>query len=133
MPALENLKETFNSLVEAYEEMDDDAKGSLIQKIENSKKIMRVEFDDDLQWEESQVEGYEAYPIVVQSITVFLGEESVYEFERWFGSEKVDPTHTGLAGRWVTIRVDDDGDNGISELLEDFGLSLDEPDVPPWK
>jgi hypothetical protein len=133
MAAVESLKEIVNSLVNAYEEEDEDALESLVQKIKDSGKIMRVEFDDDLQWEESQVEGYEAYPIVVQSITVFLGEESVYEFERWFGSEKVDPTHTGLAGRWVTILVDDSGDNGIIELLEDFGLSLDEPDVPPWK
>ncbi len=133
MSATENLKNTFGELVEAYDDDDGDAKELLAKKIRDSGGSMRVDIGDDLRWEESQVEGYEEWPVVVQSITVFLGEEPVYAVERWFGSEKVDPTHTGLAGRWVAIRVDEGGDNGIIELLEDFGLSVDEPDVPPWR
>ena len=94
---------------------------------------MRVVIDDELQWEESQVEGYDEFPMVVQSITVFLGEEPVCVVERWFGSELVDPTHTGLGGRWETLRVDEGGHGGLIELLEDFGHSIDEPDVPEWR
>ena len=133
MSATENLKNTFDELVEAYDDADDDAKKSLAKKIKDSGKNLRVVIDDVLQWETSQVEGYEECPMVVQSITVFLSEDSVYEVERWFGSEKVDSTHTGLGGRWQTIRVDDGGHDGIIELLEDFGHPVDEPDVPPWR
>ena len=132
MSAIENLKNIFGELVEAYQD-EDDAKESLSKKIKDSGKHLRVEVKDDLQWEESQVEGYEECPTVIQSIEVFLGDELVYEGERCFGSEKVDPTHTGLGGRWETIRVDEGGQDGIIELLEDFGHPVDEPDVPPWR
>jgi hypothetical protein len=133
MSATENLKNLFGELVEAYDDADDDAKASLAKKIKDSGKSLRVVIDDELQWEESQVEGYDECPMVVQSITVFLGEDSVCKVERWFGSEMVDPTHTGLGGRRQTIRVDEGGHAGLIELLEDFGHSVDEPDVPEWR
>ena len=133
MSSTKNLKNIFGELVEAYDDADVDAKESRAKKIKDSGKSLRVVIDDELQWEESQVEGYDECPMVVQSITVFLGEDSVYEVERWFGSEKVDSTHTGLGGRWQTIRVDEGGHAGLIELLEDFGHSVDEPDVPEWR
>ena len=133
MSGSENLKNTFSELVEAYDDADDDAKESLGKKIKDSGKSLRVVIDDELHWEESQVKGYDECPMVVQSITVFLGEESVSEVERWFGSEKVDSTHTGLGGHWQTIRFDEGGHAGLIELLEDFGHSVDEPDVPEWR
>ena len=117
MSATENSKNIFSELVEAYDDADDDAKESLAKKIKDSGKSLRVVIEDELQWEESQVEGYEECPMVVQSINVFLGEESVCEVKRWFGSEMVDPTHTGLGGRWEPIRVDDGGHEGLIELL----------------
>ena len=130
MSATENLKNLFGELVEAYNDADDEAKESLAKKIKDSGKSLRVVIYDELQWEESQVEGYDEFPMVVQSITVLLGEESVCVVERWFGSEMVDPTHTGLGGRWETLRVDEGGHEGLIELLDDFGHSIDEPDVP---
>jgi len=132
MSTTENLKNIFADLVEAYDD-DGGAKESLAKKIKDSGKSLCVVIDDELQWEESQVEGYDECPMVVQSITVFLGEDSVSKVERWFGSEKVDSTHTGLGGRWQTIRVDEGGHAGLIELLEDFGHSVDEPDVPEWR
>ena len=99
MSTTENLKNTFGELVEAYDDADDDAKESLAKKFKDSGESLRVVIDEELQWEESHVEGYEECPKVVQSITVFLGEVSVCVVERWFGSEMVDPTHTGLGGR----------------------------------
>ena len=133
MSATENLKNLFGELVEAYNDADDEAKESLAKKIKDSGKSLRVVIDDELQWEESQVEEYDECPMVVQSITVFLGEEPVCVVERWFGSELVDPTHTGLGGRWETLRVDEGGHEGLIELLDDFGHSIDEPDVPEWR
>jgi hypothetical protein len=133
MSVTENLKNTFEELVEAYDVADDDAKESLAKKIKDSGRGFRVVVDNELQWEESLVEGYEESSMVVQSISVFLGEEAVCKVERWFGSEKVDPTHTGLGGRWETIRVDEGGHEGLIELLEDFGHAVDDPDVPEWR
>lgn len=133
MTTTENLKEIFGELVEAYDEDDDDAKEFLTKKVKDSGKSLRVVIDDELQWEESQVEGFEECPTVVQFITVFWGEESVYEVERWFGIEMVDSAHSGLGGQWETIRVDEGGHEGLIELLEDFGHCVDEPDVPEWR
>ena len=133
MSVTENLKNTFEELVEAYDVADDDAKESLAKKIKDSGRGFRVVVDNELQWEESLVEGYEESSMVVQSISVFLGEEAVCKVERWFGSEKADPTHTGLGGRWETIRVDEGGHEGLIELLEDFGHAVDDPDVPEWR
>jgi hypothetical protein len=133
MAATENLKNIFVELVEAYNDADDEAKELLAKKIKDSGFSFRVVVEDELQWEESQVEGYDECPLVVQSITVFLGEEAVCKVERWFGSEKVDSTHTGLGGRWESIRVDEGGHEGLIELLEDFGHAVDDPDVPEWR
>lgn len=133
MAGTENLRTIFGELVEVHNDADDKAKVSLAEKIKDSGRNFRVVIADDLQWKESQVAGYVECPTVVQSITVFGGEEAVYEAERWFGSEKVDSTHTGLDGRWQTIRVDEGGHEGLIELLEDFGHAIDVPDVPEWR
>jgi len=133
MSAYKRLKDIFGELVEAYENGDEQAIDLLTKQIKNSGKSLRLQVDDDLQWEESQVKGYEECPMVVQSITVFLGEEAVCEVERWFGSEMIDPTHTGLGGRWETICVDEGSHKGLIELLEDFGHCIDVPDVPEWR
>ena len=45
----------------------------------------------------------------------------------------IDPTHTGMGGRWDVLRVDDGGDGGVLELLANFGLGVEAPDVPAWK
>lgn len=133
MSATENLKNTFVRLVEAYEDDDYETKESLVQAIKNSGKSFNIKFQDLLQWEESQVKGYQECPIVIQSIEVFLGDELVYECERWFGSELVDQTHTGLGGRWETIRIDDGGHEGLIELLNVLDHSLEAPNVPEWR
>ena len=133
MSTTESLKNTFAELVEAYEDADEEAKEFLAQKIKVSGKSFRVDIEEYLQWEESQVEGYKECPLITQSITVFLDEEAVCEVERWFGSEKVDSTHTGLGGRWETIRVDENENEGLIQLLEDFGYAVDDPDVPEWR
>jgi hypothetical protein len=45
----------------------------------------------------------------------------------------IDPTHTGMGGRWDVIRVDDGGDGGVFALLENFELEVEAPEVPAWK
>ena len=132
MTSAKNFRDEFTKLVAAYGKWDDDEVKLLKESLTSSGKSLRVETVDDLQWEESESDAYEECPLVVQRFTVFLGDEIVYEGERWFGSELEDPTHTGTGGRWATIRVDDGGDEAI-EAIEDFGLEVDWPDVPAWR
>ena len=128
-----NIKQVFKDLVTAYDEWDDDAKESLLEKIRNSKKIFRVEANEDIQWDESQIEGFSEAPTVIQKYEIFLSNELVFEGERWFGKEIVDPTHSGLGGRWEVIRVDEGGGDSALEILEEFEIFVEEPNVPDWK
>jgi len=132
MNSVKNFRDEFTKLVAAYGKWDEAEVNGLKESLTSSGKSLRVETVDDLRWEESESDTYEECPLVVQRFTVFLGDEIVYEGERWFGSELEDATHTGTGGRWATIRVDDGGD-GADQVLEDFGLEVDWPDVPAWR
>jgi hypothetical protein len=117
----------------AYEEWDDEDKKSLAKKIKDKEKKIRVDVDDVLQWIESQVDGYLQCPVVIQTINIFIGKELVCKLKREYGSEYIDPTHTGLGGRWTTLRIDEGGGDAVLEILSDFGHTVEEPSVPPWK
>ena len=103
------------------------------KKIKDKEKKIRVDVDDVLQWIESQVDGYLQCPVVIQTINIFIGKELVCKLKREYGSEYIDPTHTGLGGRWTTLRIDEGGGDAVLEILSDFGHTVEEPSVPPWK
>ena len=128
-----DYKDLFCRLVEAYEEWDEEIIKSLTTELKESGLKLRTEVSEDLIWEESQVDGFTKAPLVIQTYKVFLGNEEVFEGERHYGSEMIDTTHTGMGGRWDVLRVDDGGDGGVLELLENFGLGFEAPDVPAWK
>ena len=128
-----NFKETFKDLVSAYANWDEATQEILITKFKSSNILFRVEVNDDLQWDDSTVEGFSKAPTVIQTYKIFFGEELVFEGERWYGKELIDPTHTGLGGRWEVIRVDDGGSDPALEILEEFAMYVDEPNVPDWK
>lgn len=128
-----NFKKSFKDLVSACADWDETTKEKLIEKFRNSENIFRVEVEDDIQWDESTIEGFSEAPTVIQTYKISFGNELVYEGERWFGKELIDPTHTGLGGRWEVIRVDDGGSDPALEILEEFEIYVDEPDVPDWK
>ncbi len=128
-----NFKKTFNDLVTAYANWDETTQEKLIQQFKNSENIFRVEVEDDVQWDESTIEGFSEAPTVIQTYKIFFGNELVYEGERWYGKELIDPTHTGLRGRSEVIRVDEGGSDPALEILSEFKIFVDEPDVPDWK
>ena len=128
-----NFKKTFNDLVTAYANWDETTQEKLIQQFKNSENIFRVEVEDDIQWDESTIEGFSEAPTVIQTYKIFFGNELVYEGERWYGKELIDPTHTGLGGRSEVIRVDEGGSDPALEILSEFKIFVDEPDVPDWK
>jgi len=128
-----NFKKTFKDLVSAFADWDETTQKKLIEKFRNSENTFRVEVEDDTQWDESTIEGFSEAPTVIQTYKIFFGNELVYEGERWYGKELIDPTHTGLGGRWEVIRVDEGGSDPALEILEEFDIYVDEPDVPNWK
>jgi hypothetical protein len=94
---------------------------------------IRVEVSNELDWEESVSPEYQECPIVTQTFKVYLGDELLYKGQRMFGSELIDPTHTGLGGRWESIQVDMGDENRTIEALEDLGHEVEWPDVPEWR
>ena len=127
------LKKIFEDLVEAYENGDDDEKDSLVNKIKESGFVMRVEVEEDLEWEESVVEGYTECPVLTQTYRVFLGDEQVFVGDRMYGSEMSYSAHARVDGYWEAIRIDDGGVSGAIEALEDLGFPIETPNVPKWK
>lgn len=101
-------REDFLDLVAAHEADDEDAIERMSERLRGLGGPLRLVVEEDTSWEESVVEGFSEFPVVTQSFKVFHGDDLVYEGERQFGSSLEDPTHTGLGGRWVTIRIDDE-------------------------
>jgi hypothetical protein len=128
-----DFTDLFCRLVEAYEEVDKEKIRSLTTELKEYRLKLRTEVSEDLIWEESQVDGFTEAPLVIQTYKVFLGNDEVFKGERHYGSEMIDPTHTGMGGRWDVIRVDDGGYGGVFALLENFGLEVEAPEVPAWK
>lgn len=128
-----SFRDFFNQLIKAYEDGDEEAIGALKDKLLSSGKSFRIDLEEDVDWQESTSESYTECPVIYQSFSVFLGDELVYEGEREFGSELEDPTHTGLGGRWITIRIDDEDVALVEEILSDFGLEIDWPVARPWR
>ena len=128
-----NYPEVFEKLVVAHASMDDEEIQACKDIFTRSGMAIRVEVSDDLEWEESVSPEYEECPVVTQTFKVFLGDELLYEGERMFGSELVDPTHTGSGGKWESIQVDMGDENQTIEALEDLGHAIEWPDVPEWR
>lgn len=124
-------REDFRDLVVAYEADDESAVERLTERLRSSAQPLRLVLEEDASWEESVVDGYSEFPVVTQTFKVFLGDELLYEGERQFGSALEDPTHTGLGGRWVTIRVDDEEHVLAERALEHLGLEIEWPTAPP--
>jgi hypothetical protein len=132
MPAI-NYQDTFLKLVEAHDELDDDEFNACKEILESSGHLLRVEIDEDIEWEESSSDAYQECPLVTQTFSVFLGQEKIYEGQRIFGSELVDPTHTGTGGRWEAIQVDMGDEDTVCGALAELGHEVEWPEVPPWK
>lgn len=126
-----NLRDEFENLVAAYQRNDEDAIENIGRRIRQSGKPIRLVVNDEVEWEESDIDDYDEFPVVTQNFEVFIGDELVYEGVRQFGSSLEDPTHTGLGGEWVAIRIDENEHGAAEEALEAFGIEIEWPEVPP--
>jgi hypothetical protein len=58
----------------------------------------------------------------------------VCEWDRVYGCEFVDTSHTGLGGKLVEIRLDDREQGDVEDMLSDvFDIEIPIPDVPEPK
>lgn len=133
MNANGSLAEIFNKLVELYRQGNFSDGEQLIDRLKKSRKKIRIEVEEDIQWEPCYSSEFEECPTVTQTFQVYVGGKLAYEGERVFGSELEDPTHTGLGSEWATIRVDDGEERAIFEVLGRFGQEIDWPEAPPWR
>ena len=129
----EPLKDVFKRFVAACVEGDDLEAEACKKLLLRAGQSIKVETSDELEWEDCASSGYEECPLVTQIFKVYHGDELIYEGQRLFGSEPVDPTHTGLGGRWQTIQVDIGDENRTIDALEDLGLEVEWPAVPEWR
>lgn len=128
-----SFPKVFERLVEAHDSMDDAEIKVCKDIFTKSGLAIRVEVSNELDWEESVSPEYQECPIVTQTFKVYLGDQILYKGQRMFGSELIDPTHTGLGGRWESIQIDMGDENRTIEALEDLGHEVEWPDVPEWR
>jgi len=125
------MKNSFLDLVAAYEADNNSAVAQISGQIRSLDKPVSVIVEEEVTWFEAVDDETWEFPLVLQTFKVLQGGQVVYEGERQFGSEFEDPTHTGLGGRWVTIRVDN-YEHGVAErALESCGLEIEWPSTPP--
>lgn len=129
----ETLKDVFKRFVASCIDGDDLEAEACKKLLLTAGQLIKVETTDELEWEDCVSPGYEECPLVTQIFKVYHKDELIYEGQRLFGSEPVDPTHTGLGGRWQTIQVDMGDENRTIDALEDLGLEVEWPDVPEWR
>ena len=132
MPGPSNLRSEFITLVEFHDAGcgDEEAAQGIAARLSESRASFRVELEESTTWADGAGDGLCEYPTVSQCFKVFAGNEFVCEGWRNFGCEFEDSTHTGLGGRWDTIRIDD-GRSAAEMALESIGIEIECPSVPP--
>lgn len=131
MTSLSTEQTSFLQLMAAHEANDERAIGRISGYLRSLDRPISVIVEEDVTWLESVNDDTWEFPLVTQTFKVLQGNKVVYEGERQFGSEFEDPTHTGLGGRWVTIRVDNFEHSAAVKALESCGLEIDWPSAPP--
>lgn len=126
----EQITKLFEELLELHAEGEDDAFGLAYENIKKKGLEFVLETDVTEEWEESQIEGYSEFPTVTQKCRLLLGNVVVAEWERQFGIELIDATHTGGGGRWSPFRLDDNEGSDIEDMLEEIDVDIIDPDVP---
>jgi len=123
------LKEKFTTLLGFFEAGDEDECQVYLDNQISSEIVISLVTSEDVAWVESAIEGYDEFPEVEQICEVKFDGVVVATFSRFYGAEMIDPTHTGLGGRWVGFRIDDPY-SIVENLVEFLEIEIEEPDVP---
>lgn len=122
-------KEIFSELVSAHDEGEEDLVSETHARLVSIAGPLSVKTTAKTYWEESAIEGFSEFPLVVQTCRLYAGKQLVHTGTRSFGTEYVDVTHTGYGGEWEAIFLD--SEDFPEDLLNEIGIDVDWPDVPP--
>jgi len=122
-------KEIFSELVSAHDEGEHDLLSDTLARLVSIAGPLSVKTTAKTYWEESAIEGFSEFPLVVQTCRLYAGKQLVHTATRSFGTEYVDVTHTGYGGEWGAISLD--SDDFPEDLLNEIGIDVEWPDVPP--
>ena len=124
-----HMTKLFEELLELFEDGDEDKIELAYEKIKGMELEFVLETDESEEWDESEIEGYSEFPTVTQACKLLLGNVVVAKWDRQFGIEMIDATHTG-GGEWHPFRLDDNERRDIENMLELIDLGIIDPDVP---
>ena len=122
----------YKTLLELSENMDDEIE-SIYEDAKEAGYELNIKTSEEIEWEESEIEGFSEFPVVTQTLRLFIKDTLVAEWERRYGIECIDYTHTGLGGNWEPLRLDNEDGYEIEEMLEYVGIEIPLPDVPEPK
>ncbi len=130
MSNTEHIAELFQGLLDLCTDGEQEEFDLAYEKLKEKGLEFTLETEKSVEWDESQIEGYSEFPTVTQECKLLLGDVIVAKWERQFGIEFIDATHTGGGGRWCPFRLDDTGRGDIEYMLEEIGVDIIDPDVP---
>ena len=122
----------YKTLLELSENMDDEIE-SIYEDAKEAGYELNLKISEETEWEESEIEGFSEFPVVTQTLRLFIKDTLVAEWERRYGIEYIDYTHSGLEGNWESLRLDNEEGYEIEEMLECVGIEIPLPDVPEPK
>jgi Fe-S cluster assembly iron-binding protein IscA len=127
------LTKLFSNLLELSLDDDQEVFDLEFKKITDLGYSFVLETKETEEWDESQIDGYAEFPTVTQECKLLLGNVVVAEWERQFGIEMIDATHTGGGGKWSPFRLDDFEGSDIENFLDMINIEIPYPDVPEPK
>ena len=107
---------TLKELLDLYESGD-------VEDFEEQAKSVVIKTTNEIFWEDSELEGFLVFPVVVQNYEIGLHDAICDEGTREFGIED------SLSG-WGSIRIDGGDDSSFKDILDALGLEIPWPDVP---
>lgn len=121
----------FESLLAAFEEDDEELVLEIYKSLQDNQVSLSIETNASVDWLESEYENYSGVPEVTQTCKLLINGEVVREWDRVYGVELSDVSHTGLCGEWTEIRLDAYEEQHLEDLIEDvFEIDIPLPDIP---
>ena len=97
----------YKTLLELSENMDGDIE-SIYEDAKKAGYELNLKPSEETDWEESEIEGFSEFPVVTQTLSLFIKDTLVADWERRYGIEYIDYTHSGLEGNWESLRLDNE-------------------------
>jgi hypothetical protein len=126
----EQITKLFAELLDLYTSGEQGEFDLAYKKLKEMGLEFVLETEESEEWDESEIEGFSEFPTVTQECQLLLGNVVVGKWERQFGIEYIDVTHTGGGGRWRPFRLDDNEGSDIENMLAEIEVDIFDPNVP---